>query len=1718
MVEQAPADKAVICDTPNATPTEGDNQALPLTSAAASEESAPLSPTPGSETDVAKALNNIAPAAGPSEETTPLAATETPAQQPQPTPDVCEVPQGRQEATPEMIAGAVVVHKPDAGQTVNYQVAAGQNYNLDFSTKDTLVESQGENLVIRFADGAVVILEKFDTIAGTNSKLIVDGCEAVSGPDFTKMAGVANALADIAPAAGGNQPAGPQGNTTPGNSGASFGQFDDAGLPNGPNPLGPLGPTSLQYKLIDGLKPEGGPNKPDGKPSISLETPQNIVDETGGGGTAGDFTTPRTINGPFVYDLGPDGAGSVRLVDGPSGLTHHGEPITTTISPDGLTATGTTPGGDVIFTYTIDPVTSTYVFIEYGSLDHPDPTDPNEALDLPFVIRVTDADGDFVEGTAYIRVLDDAPMAVATPPAVVDETSGGTLTTGGTVNFSYGGDGAGSIKLVGGPAALSSGGTPVTVTVTDTVVTGTAGGTTVFTLTLDPATGAWNYQQFAPLDHGNTSDPNDALNLGFTVRVTDYDGDHVDAAINVTVLDDGPSAFATSVTVDETGGLDTVSGTLGAAFGHDGAGSVTLTTVPTGLSSHGLPVTVVLSADGLTATGTVTGLTTVTVFTLTINPATGAYTFTQLAALDHPDASNPNDALNLGFGFTVTDGDGDTASSTLSVTVLDDAPTGGAVTITGVGAGDPPSTGTLPHTFGEDGAGGVKLTGSVTGLTSGGQPVIVTVTDGSAVGKLADGTVVFTLTLSGGDHYSYTQNLSLDGGPTFNVGYTVTDFDGDTAPGTITIDTTDGIPTACDTKNSVDETGGFDTVSGTLPHSFGPDGAGDVKFTSGPTGLTSHGVAVVSSVSADGLTVTGMAGSVVVYTATVNPATGAYTFTQLAALDHPDATNPNDALNLKFGFSVHDSDGDVASANLSVSVYDDGPSISKSKSTLDETNATDTVGPNNDGIWATATSGTPLSASGNVNFSYGMDGAGSVQLTSAPSTLKHHGEAVIVTMVGNTVTGATAGGTLVFTVTLDAATGAYTYKQYASLDHADTSNPNDVLAFSFGLKVTDYDGDVATGKLEFCINDDGPVASASSLSVNQNGLHDDGNPLTPLFTSTSTLSFGYGEDGKGKIALTSVPTGLYSNGQVVTSVLVGDVITGKLASGQTVYTLELDPATGKYTYKQFAEIDTAGTTTTSLNINYKVVDADGDTATSKIKIDITGDICDPKLPPKICVTVDECVHTTTEKLTFNHEFSETRTWQGFPKEGVPVDKVLIGMNSGNLEIGGNYTIPTNLTSGTPQHKVTLTFDGENAGYSNTLGWFVVGPNGEMSNVKIAVPNSDAFAKGGTVDLGYVAAGSEIEFFIVPNGAQLNNYGSLPAGGTYQFWSGGAPGSAGAHLATVDDAAASIKLYYVSGSSSVEIKTASQGVYFATHDNLNQDGMDHIISGVDSAHPGDIWMGFEDLNKTNPQQDLDYNDLVFRVSVGPACGTVVKTCADIDLTAFVSDPDSTKLSSAVVHLTAHLVGDKLELGDDYTLSGSNVLKGGVDTGVDFTQGSDGGFSLAGTATLSVYQAILSAAELHNTNGTIAGDRTLTFQVTDDTGLASNVAKVDLNYADNSDDCLACGVQDATGNGVADLYVYSYVSKSGADTIVGFNHAEGDKLDVHQILDGHYGSMSDLSNYIKVEADGCGNTVVQVDCSGSGQHFEALASLHGVTGLTLDGMVADGSLDVGRFLNS
>ena len=268
---------------------------------------------------------------------------------------------------------------------------------------------------------------------------------------------------------------------------------------------------------------------------------------------------------------------------------------------------------------------------------------------------------------------------------------------------------------------LTSGGVAVTYAVgfdagsSTWLLTASAGaGNTVFTFSLHAATGAYAFTLVDQLDHAAGQNENDlTIALGTTINATDFDGDSVTAAANglvITVDDDTPIASINLLTgtVDEdgvhegaadSGPGDGIPGGTG-----DVAGEVVLASGNVSAlfqSGADEPLSYSLTTNGLTALGLKSGGVTVTyattydagsntwlltasagagnsVFTFSVQAATGAYAFMLLDQLDHAAGQNENDLnIALGTAINATDYDGDSvtaAANGLLITVDDDSP------------------------------------------------------------------------------------------------------------------------------------------------------------------------------------------------------------------------------------------------------------------------------------------------------------------------------------------------------------------------------------------------------------------------------------------------------------------------------------------------------------------------------------------------------------------------------------------------------------------------------------------------------------------------------------------------------------------------------------------------------------------------------------------------------------------------------------------------------------------------------------------------------------------------------------------------------------------------------------------------------------------------------------------------------------------------------------
>nr|WP_256351893.1 type I secretion C-terminal target domain-containing protein [Aeromonas sp. sia0103] len=429
---------------------------------------------------------------------------------------------------------------------------------------------------------------------------------------------------------------------------------------------------------------------------------------------------------------------------------------------------------------------------------------------------VKDADNSTTTGTLTITFDDDMPSA--TDEAAQSVAEGTTKL--GTFDFVPGADGAGVSHINGIALTFGGDGYSQVVDVGNGVLKVKADG---------------SYSYTADASVNNTNPVTD--NLTFTV--TDGDGDAVTKAASFNITDANvPTGGSTTAAVDDdglTGGNPasttgdlvvapdpdtneaTFSGTLTFGFGPDGAGSVNFAAMH-GTSGTVGQETVNYSWNGANNTLTATGPRG-PLFSVVVNPSTGAYTVTLLDNVQHatldgqPGDNTENDAVTA-LTYTVKDADNSTTTGTLTITFDDDMPSVGSNLTVQLdddalanGIPDGPNdddnavntNGILAHNFGADGAGIVQwlTTGAPAGFTY----------ETNAAGSLLvkqGATTVLTVTLnSTTGAYSVTQNAPIqhanadqENNQAFTLNYQVTDGDNDTANGTLAINVDDDTPLA----------------------------------------------------------------------------------------------------------------------------------------------------------------------------------------------------------------------------------------------------------------------------------------------------------------------------------------------------------------------------------------------------------------------------------------------------------------------------------------------------------------------------------------------------------------------------------------------------------------------------------------------------------------------------------------------------------------------------------------------------------------------------------------------------------------------------------------------------------------------------------------------------------------------------------------------------------
>ncbi|AIC20742.1 hypothetical protein EY04_18080 [Pseudomonas chlororaphis] len=317
------------------------------------------------------------------------------------------------------------------------------------------------------------------------------------------------------------------------------------------------------------------------------------------------------------------------------------------------------------------------------------------------------------------------------------------------------------------------------------------------------------------------------------------------------------------------------------------------------------------------------------------------------------------------------------------------------------------------------------------------------------------------------------------------------------------------------------------------------------------------------------------------------------------------------------GFTLRQASTSTAEIGSKMIFEDDGPAAAGTPAagTVDEDGLANGIAGGVGDVPGEATT-----ASGSVTgiFQSGVDVPLSFSLSSDTSglpALSSGGVALVYSVAGDTLT-AKAGAIDVFTFSLSAA-GAYSFTLLQPLDHPAGNDENDItINLGSLLQATDKDGDTVTAaaeKLVITIDDDTPTAAgaAEAGTVDEDGLANGiaggvGDVAGEATTASGSVTgiFQSGADVPLTYSLSSDTSGLpalSSGGVALVYSVLGDTLTAK-AGATDVFTFSLSAA-GVYSFTLLQPLDhPAGNDENDITLNLgtllQATDNDGDTVTA----------------------------------------------------------------------------------------------------------------------------------------------------------------------------------------------------------------------------------------------------------------------------------------------------------------------------------------------------------------------------------------------------------------------------------------------------------------------------------------------------------------------------------------
>ncbi|MCG3865460.1 type I secretion C-terminal target domain-containing protein [Photobacterium sp. Ph5] len=912
-------------------------------------------------------------------------------------------------------------------------------------------------------------------------------------------------------------------------------------------------------------------------------------------------------------------------------LTSNGNPITVTISSDGLTLVAKS-GSKTVITAIIDQSDQTIKVTLFAPIDAKPGENgtPSEIL-VDGIQTDTDGTKETVVAPALIYIRDSEPDILDDNSSVIE----GNITSGNVLNNDSDLDAPLSVVRVtvhGESKILTSG------SATFDLPEGT--------LTIQQ-NGHWIFTANRNLDHSSGD-----INLVVSYIAGDKDYDYGSADLTITIKDGEANTIINNHDSNVEGLIsnptDTFTGDFTIKAGSDNPdpnsitfnaqtiAALTALKIQSGDTYHYIEYT--LSSDGKTITATSGGE---TIFTLTLTGAangddvTGTVTLVQHRPLNHTNAS---DVIKLPLLIDATDLDGTkTPTGQFDWYIQDGADpkliVNQELAFDESNLSDKPisKTGTIDVVVGSDGLDGTLTqsplffdqTQRPSGLTSGGDIITYTVTGtGQMIEAWVNGEKVFDIAITqipdaeGNSTVEYTFNLykSIDqtdpsGIETITIPVFIRDNDGDVNQTNITVTIADGdTPIITDTTLEITENpiavapdappaGITETASSTISVTAGQDPIVDLQLaltgavkTSDGDAITHNGEALTwkfdgsnnyDAILADGTVIFSINLSDIGIIAAGGNADATITIVLNGFIDHLNGKDTK--LDITLPVQATDSDGSIGTSNVTVTIWDGlKPKIDVNGSlNVQENDLLD------DGVDSDASN----AATPTLSFNTGSDDVVSVTLDTDLFNSKNYTSAGDkITLGAPNADGwyiATAAGKAVFQIKVNL-DGTVQFDLFAPIDHPDATS-QDTLKLEFGAILTDSDGDTSpTAIFDVNVTDDIPLAGDDGTLTLVEGQEQ----TLQLLTDTIT-----GADGGEIISFVYNGTTYTVDGNPI------DLINTTVTPSKKYGTMTVH-ADGTVEITTFATTEADGQIVD--NLTYTVKDGDGDTADRTAKL-VLGD-------------------------------------------------------------------------------------------------------------------------------------------------------------------------------------------------------------------------------------------------------------------------------------------------------------------------------------------------------------------------------------------------------------------------------------------------------------------------------------------------------------------------------